>query len=298
MSPSNTKKDNKPAEAEKAPEKAVKKSKAEQTSSDNTGALKPAKTAKQGNTTAKQVKVPSKEHAIKASVENTDTEKLSRHESQVAEKPEVKSEKTEKAAKPAAQKQAQKKNAPALAQNYVPRLKKFYDEQAVKKLKEIFNYKNVMAIPRLVKVVVNVGVGDATQDKSVIDPVYEEITLITGQRAVKTYAKKSISNFHLREGMPIGVKVNLRGKRMYDFIDKLINVALPRVRDFKGLDTNSFDGRGNYSIGFKEQLIFPEIDYDKIKKIRGMDLAIVTTARSDDECYQFLKIMGFPFMEK
>jgi len=194
---------------------------------------------------------------------------------------------------------ATSKSAAPLAKGYVPRLKKHYLEVVRKQLKEQYKYSSSMQIPRLEKIVINVGVGkDSVQDKSAVDPVVEEISLIAGQRAVKTYARVSISNFHLREGMPIGVKVTLRGARMYDFFDKLVSVALPRVRDFKGVSTSSFDGRGNYTIGLREQLVFPEIDYDKIKKIRGMDITFVTTARTDDEAYQLLKLMGMPFKEK
>jgi len=185
-----------------------------------------------------------------------------------------------------------------VGKDYIPRLKKYYYDTVIKEMKKIYNYSSIMAVPKIVKVVINAGVGDATQDKSVIDPVVDELTIIAGQKAVKTYAKKSISNFHLRKGMPIGVRVTLRGNRMYDFIDKLISIALPRVRDFKGLNPSSFDGRGNYTIGLREQLVFPEIDYDKIKKVRGMDITVVTTARNDEEAYTLLKLMGFPFREK
>jgi|YelNatPaOPRAMG01_1025707.scaffolds.fasta_scaffold00345_34 large subunit ribosomal protein L5 len=185
-----------------------------------------------------------------------------------------------------------------VGKDYIPRLKKYYYDTVIKEMKKIYNYSSIMAVPKIVKVVINAGVGDATQDKSAIDPVVDELTIIAGQKAVKTYAKKSISNFHLRKGMPIGVRVTLRGNRMYDFIDKLISIALPRVRDFKGLNPSSFDGRGNYTIGLREQLVFPEIDYDKIKKVRGMDITVVTTARNDEEAYTLLKLMGFPFREK
>jgi large subunit ribosomal protein L5 len=184
------------------------------------------------------------------------------------------------------------------AEKYIPRLRKLYETDVVAGLKNLYKYETPMAIPKMVKVIVNIGLGEATQDKGVLDPSVDEITLIAGQKAVKTIAKKSISNFHLREGMPIGVRVTLRSTRMYDFMDKLISVALPRVRDFKGLNPGSFDGRGNYTIGLKEQLVFPEIDYDKIKKIRGMDITLVTTAKTDDEAYQLFKLMGFPFKEK
>lgn len=195
-----------------------------------------------------------------------------------------------------------KKAAPAekaaASGKYTPRLKTIYETDAVKALKSLYNYTTPMAVPKVVKVIINTGLGEATQDKTVLDSAVEELTLIAGQKAVKTLAKKSISNFHLREGMPIGVKVNLRGNRMYDFLDKLISIALPRVRDFKGLSLSSFDGRGNYTLGLKEQLVFPEIDYDKIKKIRGMDITVVTTAKTDDEGFQLLKSIGFPFKDK
>lgn len=184
------------------------------------------------------------------------------------------------------------------SKDYKPRLRVHYESDVVKKLTEVYKYSTPMAVPRLVKVILNMGLGEATQDKTILDSAVEEMSLIAAQKAVKTFAKKSISNFHLREGMPIGVKVNLRGNRMYDFLDKLIAVALPRVRDFKGLNSSSFDGRGNYTMALKEQLVFPEIDYDKIKKVRGMDVTIVTTAKNDEEAYSFLKALGFPFKEK
>ena len=158
-----------------------------------------------------------------------------------------------------------------------------------------FGYSSVMQIPKFDKIVINVGCGDAKENSKVIDSVIEEISLIAGQRAVPTYAKKSVSNFKLREGMKIGVKVTLRGERMYEFMDRLFNFALPRVRDFKGINPNAFDGRGNYALGLKEQLIFPEIEYDKIEKIRGMDIVFVTTAENDEEAKELLTLMGAPF---
>jgi large subunit ribosomal protein L5 len=158
-----------------------------------------------------------------------------------------------------------------------------------------FSYKSPMQIPRFDKIVINVGCGDAKENSKVIDSVIEEISMIAGQKAVPTYARKSVSNFKLREGMKIGVKVTLRGERMYEFMDRLFNFALPRVRDFKGINPNAFDGRGNYALGLKEQLIFPEIEYDKIEKIRGMDIAFVTTAKTDEEGRELLKLMGAPF---
>ena len=158
-----------------------------------------------------------------------------------------------------------------------------------------FGYKSPMQIPRFDKIVINVGVGEARENSKVIDNVIDEITQIAGQKAVPTYARKSVANFKVREGMKIGVKVTLRGERMYEFMDKLFNFALPRVRDFKGINPNAFDGRGNYSLGLKEQLIFPEIDYDKVEKIRGMDIVFVTTAATDEEAKELLALMGAPF---
>ena len=175
------------------------------------------------------------------------------------------------------------------------RLRDYYKSDVAPALQKKFNYKSPMQIPKLDKIVVNVGTGDAKDNSKVIDTVIEEISMITGQKAVPTYAKKSVANFKLREGMKIGVKVTLRGERMYEFMDRLFNFSLPRVRDFKGINPNAFDGRGNYSLGLKEQLIFPEIEYDKIDKIRGMDIAFVTTANTDEEARELLALMGAPF---
>ena len=158
-----------------------------------------------------------------------------------------------------------------------------------------FSYKSPMQIPKLDKIVINVGAGDAKENAKVIDAIIADLTLITGQKAVPTYAKKSVANFKLREGMKIGAKVTLRGERMYEFMDKLFSFALPRVRDFKGINPNAFDGRGNYALGLKEQLIFPEIEYDKVEKVRGMDIIFVTTAKTDEEAKELLTLMGAPF---
>ena len=177
------------------------------------------------------------------------------------------------------------------------RLKEFYNSDVAPALMKKFNYKSPMQIPRFDKIVINVGAGDAKENSKVIDKIIEEISLIAGQQAVPTYAHKSIANFKLREGMKIGVKVTLRGERMYEFMDKLFSFALPRVRDFKGINPNGFDGRGNYALGLKEQLIFPEIEYDKVDKIRGMDIVFVTTANTDEEAKELLKLMGAPFAE-
>ena len=175
------------------------------------------------------------------------------------------------------------------------RLKDLYKAEVAPALMKKFEYSSVMQIPKLDKIVVNVGCGDAKENAKVIDTVIDEITTITGQKAVATTAKKSVANFKIRQGQKIGVKVTLRGERMYEFMDRLFNLALPRVRDFKGISPNGFDGRGNYALGLKEQLIFPEIEYDKVDKIRGMDIAFVTTARTDEEARELLKLMGAPF---
>jgi len=175
------------------------------------------------------------------------------------------------------------------------RLKEKYKNETAKALMEKFKYKNVMEIPKLEKIVVNMGVGDAKENAKILNVAADELSIITGQKPVITIAKKSVANFKLREGMPIGTKVDLRGEMMYEFFDRLVNIALPRVRDFRGLKASAFDGRGNYSMGVKEQLIFPEIEFDKIDKVRGMDIVFVTTAQTDEEAYELLKLMGMPF---
>lgn len=175
------------------------------------------------------------------------------------------------------------------------RLKEKFRSEVAPAMMQKFGYKNVMEIPRLDKVVINMGLGEAIQNPKAIDSAVADLSLISGQRPIVTRAKKSIAGFKLRENMPIGTKVTLRGDRMYQFADKLLNVALPRVRDFRGVSPKSFDGRGNYTLGLKEQLIFPEIDYDKIEKVRGMDVTFVTTAKSDEEAHELLRLMGMPF---
>ncbi|HZK42964.1 MAG TPA: 50S ribosomal protein L5 [Syntrophomonadaceae bacterium] len=175
------------------------------------------------------------------------------------------------------------------------RLYEQFKQEITPKLMEKFNYKNVMQVPKVDKVVLNIGVGEAIQNPKALDGAVNDLTIISGQRPVITKAKKSIAAFKLREGMPIGCKVTLRGERMYDFLDRLINFSLPRVRDFRGVSANSFDGRGNYSLGIKEQTIFPEIEYDKIDKIRGLEVVFVTTAETDEEARELLKEMGMPF---
>ena len=180
-------------------------------------------------------------------------------------------------------------------ETYKPALLKKYNEEIAPALQAKFNYKSSMQIPRLVKVVINMGVGDATQNAKLIEAAVEDLTAISGQKPVVTKAKKSIAVFKVREGQEIGCKVTLRGARMYEFLSKLVNVALPRVRDFRGVSAKAFDGRGNYTLGVKEQLIFPEINYDKVVKVRGMDIVIVTTAKSDAEGRELLKLFGMPF---
>ena len=175
------------------------------------------------------------------------------------------------------------------------RLKDFYEKEAAPALMKKFSYKSVMQIPKLDKIVINVGAGEARENSKAIDAISGDLAAITGQKPVICRAKKSVANFKLREGMPNGVKVTLRGEKMYEFIDRLFNVALPRVRDFRGINPNSFDGRGNYNMGLKEQLIFPEIDFDKIDKVRGMDICFVTTAKTDEEARELLVLMGAPF---
>ena len=175
------------------------------------------------------------------------------------------------------------------------RIRELYVNEAAPALMKKFEYKSTMQIPKLEKVVINVGAGDAKENSKVIDSIIEDLGLITGQKAVPTYAKKSVANFKLRQGMKIGAKVTLRGSRMYEFVDRLFNLALPRVRDFKGINPAGFAGRGNYSPGLKEQLIFPEIEYEKVDKIRGMDIAFVTTANTDEEARELLTLLGAPF---
>ncbi|AEH46202.1 50S ribosomal protein L5 [Parageobacillus thermoglucosidasius] len=177
------------------------------------------------------------------------------------------------------------------------RLKEKYLKEVTPALMSKFNYKSVMQVPKIEKIVINMGVGDAVQNPKALDSAVEELTLIAGQKPVVTRAKKSIAGFRLRAGMPIGAKVTLRGERMYEFLDKLISVSLPRVRDFRGVSKKSFDGRGNYTLGIKEQLIFPEIDYDKVNKVRGMDIVIVTTAETDEEARELLALLGMPFQK-
>ncbi len=182
--------------------------------------------------------------------------------------------------------------------DYVPRLKNMYKEKVVPALQNKFKYKNNMQVPKIEKIVVNMGVGEATQEPKTLEWAVTDLTAITGQKPSIRKAKKAISNFKLRAGMPIGAKVTLRGDRMYEFLDRLVSVAIPRIRDFRGMPDKSFDGHGNYTIGIREQIIFPEIDYDKVEKVRGMDITICTTAKTDEEAYELLKEFGWPFIKR
>ncbi len=208
----------------------------------------------------------------------------------------AKGEKAEKSAKSEKSEKAEK--TPRLAEYIIPRLKTRYDKEVVPKLMEQFGFKSPMRVPRLEKIVLNQGLGEAITNAKVIENASAELGKITGQKAVVRRARKAISNFKLRQGVPIGCSVTLRGARMYEFLDRLTNIALPRVRDFRGVPTKSFDGNGNYTLGIREQIIFPEIDYDKVDKIRGMNITICTTAHSDEEGLEFLRLMGMPFRRR
>jgi large subunit ribosomal protein L5 len=210
---------------------------------------------------------------------------------------EQKEQKPKKGAAAEATEQGSKPSRPKLNNAASARLRDKYKSEVVPSLMKEFELKNVMAVPRLEKVVINMGMGEATQNAKVLDPAVAELTQITGQKPIVTKAKKSIAAFKVREGMPIGAMVTLRGDRMYEFLDRLMNVALPRVRDFRGVSTKSFDGRGNYTLGLRDQLIFPEIDYAKVDKQKGMNVTIVTTAKSDDQARSLLKALGMPFRQ-
>ena len=185
-----------------------------------------------------------------------------------------------------------------MAEQYTPRLRKQYDEKIIAAMTEKFGYKNAMEVPKIEKITLNMGVGEGTQDKKKVTIAAAEMELISGQKPVVTKAKKSVAQFKLREGMAIGCKVTLRRERMYEFLDRLITIAMPRIRDFRGLNPKSFDGRGNYAMGLKEQIIFPEISYDQIEKVRGMDIIVTTTANTDDEARELLRLFGFPFPQE
>ena len=227
--------------------------------------------------------------AVEASEETKVTPKKTTAKKTTTKKEAPAAEKVAEAPKKAPAKKSNKKA------NIYNRLQIKYNEEVKKALLEKFNYDSVMQIPSLSKIVVNIGVGDATQDSKRLEEAISELTLITGQKPITTKAKKSIATFKLRQGQAIGCKVTLRGLRMWDFFDKLVTICLPRVRDFRGVSKNAFDGRGSYTLGIKEQLIFPEIDYDKVGKIRGMDIVIVTTAKTDKEAYELLDLLGMPF---
>ncbi len=233
-----------------------------------------------------------KKTATKAPAAKTSTAaKKSAAPKAAAPKAEVKVEAPKAEVKPAVKKVSKGNKKPA----QTTRLLEKYNNEIKKSLMEKFNYSSIMEVPHLEKVVINIGVGDALTDNKALEAAVRELGQITGQHPVTTKAKKSIASFKLREGQAIGCKVTLRGVRMYEFVDRLVSIALPRVRDFRGVSKNSFDGHGNYTLGIKEQLIFPEIDYDKVNKIRGMDIVIVTTARKDDEAYALLEALGMPF---
>jgi large subunit ribosomal protein L5 len=220
--------------------------------------------------------------------------KVEAGEAETAETKPVAAEKAEQVKADKAPK-AEKKAGKADSKAYTPRLKQDYDDRIVKAMTEKFGYKNRMEVPRLDKIVINMGVGEATQDKKKVETAAAEMQRISGQKPVITKAKTSIAQFKLREGMPIGCKVTLRRDRMFEFLDRLVTIALPRVRDFRGLNPKSFDGRGNYAMGLKEQIIFPEINYDEIDKVRGMDVIVTTTAKTDEEARELLRLFNFPF---
>ena len=232
-----------------------------------------------------------KKTATKAPAAKTTAAKKPAAPKAAAPKAEVKVEAPKAEAKPAVKKVSRGNKKPA----QTTRLQDKYNNEIKKTLMEKFQYSSIMEVPHLEKIVINIGVGDALQDNKALDAAVRELAQITGQHPVTTKAKKSIASFKLREGQAIGCKVTLRGLRMYEFMDRLVSIALPRVRDFRGVSKNAFDGHGNYTLGIKEQLIFPEIDYDKVSKIRGMDIVIVTTARKDDEAYALLEALGMPF---
>jgi large subunit ribosomal protein L5 len=229
--------------------------------------------------------------------EPTETKAVEAEATEAVETKAVEAEQAEKPAKADKAEKAEKKagKAPSKPSDYSPRLKTDYEERIVKAMTEKFGYKNRLEVPRLDKIVVNMGVGEATQDKKKVEAAAAEMEAIAGQKPVITKAKKSIAQFKLREGMPIGCKVTLRRDRMYEFLDRLVTVALPRVRDFRGLNPRSFDGRGNYAMGLKEQIVFPEINYDQIEKVRGMDIIVTTTAKTDEEARELLRLFNFPF---
>jgi large subunit ribosomal protein L5 len=232
------------------------------------------------------------EEAQEPATEQVEVERVGEAEKAEAEAIEA-LPKVEEAAVPKADKTAAKPSK--TPKGYTPRLKTDYEDRIVKAMTEKFGYKNRLEVPHLEKIVINMGVGEATQDKKKVEAAAAEMQAIAGQKPVITKAKKSIAQFKLREGMPIGCKVTLRRDRMYEFLDRLVTIALPRVRDFRGLNPRSFDGRGNYAMGLKEQIVFPEINYDQIDKVRGMDIIVTTTAKTDEEARELLRLFNFPF---
>ena len=254
--------------------------------------------AKEEEPAKEEKKAPAKKAAPKAAAKAEVKEEAPKAEEKKAEAPKAEAKPEPKVETPAKKEPRPNKKTGAgnKKAKITSRLKERYENEIRKALNEKYNYKSVMEIPSVNKIVVNIGVGEATQDAKKLEDAVAELTQITGQKPVITKAKKSIASFKLREGQNIGCKVTLRGIRMWDFLDKLVSIALPRVRDFRGVSRNAFDGRGNYTLGVKEQLIFPEIDYDKVTKVRGMDVVIVTTAKTDKEAYTLLELLGMPFM--
>jgi large subunit ribosomal protein L5 len=240
----------------------------------------------------KEKKVDEAQEPETEQVEQVEVERVGEAEKAEAEAIEALPKVEEAAVPQAAKTDAKPSKKPA---DYTPRLKRDYDDRIVKEMTEKFGYKNRLEVPRLDKIVINMGVGEATQDKKRVETAAAEMQQISGQKPVITKAKKSIAQFKLREGMPIGCKVTLRRDRMFEFLDRLVTIALPRVRDFRGLNPKSFDGRGNYALGLKEQIIFPEINYDQIDTVRGMDVIITTTAKTDEEARELLRLFNFPF---
>jgi len=231
-----------------------------------------------------------------------DPKKAAKGQADKAPKGEAKAETKAKGGKGKADQAAEKEGGKKLVERpldgYKPRMMTMYRNEVVQALRKRFNYKNVMQVPRLDRIVVNMGVGEAVEDQKHLDHAIEDLQIITGQKPAIRRAKKSISNFKLRQGMPIGCRVTLRRWRMFEFLDRFISLTVPRIRDFRGLPDNSFDGRGNYTIGLKEQIMFPEINYDKVAKIRGMNITFVTTAKTDEECYELLTALGVPFRKR
>ncbi len=291
--------DSKKSEPAKEEKKAKKDTKAKKTKAEPVA----EDTKKEVKKPAAKKKTEKKEEPAKASDEKQAVKKEAKKDSSKAKKEKADDKKVKADAKKADSKKKEdkkeKKSKPKTEKSdYVPRLKTRYREEIMPALKKKFNYKNVMEIPKITKITMNIGMGDAIQNKNLLDIVVDDLQVISGQKAVITKAKKSVSNFKLREGYAIGCRVTLRRERMYEFLDRFISLAIPRIRDFRGISDKSFDGFGNYNLGIKEQIIFPEIDYDKIEIIHGLDINFVTTAKTDEECYELLKAFGMPFVER